>query len=417
MADDRWFPDLSGTNPKVKDALLLLYDAFYHLAGKADKPSQIEAPLKVKGSVDADNTPDPRALELITRKYADNNYARLTDGTLSGRIIQIGSISSKSLTDGAAIMNKVVETATTSANIRKFIWWIARNSVQGGLGITNRGVVRDSLGRYVVVTEGNDCIRSTDGITWSRVLVVPAPNNSSFRWVDVNGSRIGTCDVAGRVYKSDDGGATWTITGDATPFHSHGMSMIHYTTGNVWVVASGASGLRVYRSTDNNATWAEATIPETAHDIQFDGTTYVYVGAGGAIRTSTDFSTWTLRTSGTVGAIRRIAYSPTLARFVAVLDNTYLRTSDDSGVTWVDAPIKPSGTWNVLDGGIIWTGSEFWLCIGNDASEKQLAHSKDGKYWNWLNFPGGNSLMGIWHNDGDIAVGCGLSDFIATLGI
>ena len=60
-------------------------------------------------------------------------------------------------------------------------------------------------------------------------------------------------------------------------------------------------------------------------------TNLLRVGYGGAILTSPDAVTWTIRNSGTASSINGVAY--TGARFIAVGDNSTVLTSFD-GVSW-----------------------------------------------------------------------------------
>ena len=65
-------------------------------------------------------------------------------------------------------------------------------------------------------------------------------------------------------------------------------------------------------------------------DVTYSGSTYVMVGTGGMIYTSTNMSTWTVRTSGTTADLYSVSYAN--SQFVAYGTNTLLTSTD--GITW-----------------------------------------------------------------------------------
>lgn len=75
---NRWYPNLTGVEPKVADAIRLLWDSVYGLAGRNDTSSVISNSLQVEGSVTVSPNDNPAANELITKGYADKKYSNPT---------------------------------------------------------------------------------------------------------------------------------------------------------------------------------------------------------------------------------------------------------------------------------------------------------------------------------------------------
>ena len=97
---------------------------------------------------------------------------------------------------------------------------------------------------------------------------------------------------------------------------------------------------------------------------------YVAVGGYGNISTSSDGTTWTLRTSGTSNCLYGVAYGNSM--YVAVGYRKTLLTSTD-GISWTDRSVSD----NAYFKGIVYGGSKF-VAIGND----NISYSStDGITW------------------------------------
>ena len=75
MANERWYPNLSGESPRVADAIRLLWDSIYNLSGQNNTAVSIENAVKVKGVVTAQNSDNPSSNELLTKQSADTLYS------------------------------------------------------------------------------------------------------------------------------------------------------------------------------------------------------------------------------------------------------------------------------------------------------------------------------------------------------
>lgn len=103
------------------------------------------------------------------------------------------------------------------------------------------------------------------------------------------------------------------------------------------------------------------------------GTLWVAVGSGGAIYTSTDLSTWTSRTSGTVQDLNDVYYANSL--WVAVGNNGTILTSPDA-ITWTSRTSALSG--NLY--GIAY-GASVWVVVGVFGTTGVAQSSPDATTW------------------------------------
>lgn len=113
------------------------------------------------------------------------------------------------------------------------------------------------------------------------------------------------------------------------------------------------------------------------NSIVWNGSTFVTVGQGGAILSSTDGESWIRQTSGTTSNLKSIEWNGSL--FV-VADSKDILTSTD-GVNWTKQPVGVDGTITSL----AWNGSMFVGGIGNSPSGNDVIISSDGVNWSILN--------------------------------
>jgi hypothetical protein len=112
---------------------------------------------------------------------------------------------------------------------------------------------------------GAGIYKSTDGgATWTRLTsTVPPPNNPSSPWSAVgalgadptSGNRIYAATLGG-LRKSDDGGATWTNPIAATLAVGRATDLTVATNGGVWVNIDGKT---IYSPNGNDNTWVEVS--------------------------------------------------------------------------------------------------------------------------------------------------------------
>ena len=148
-----------------------------------------------------------------------------------------------------------------------------------------------------------------------------------------------------RVFKSTDGGATWTQTSlDAQGFFITGISINPGKTSQVIAVSSGAGGY--FQSLDSGKTWGTVTTDVTCggvNGIFFDpsGATTYLAGTAGLCRSTDAGRTWTLSTVAVLASVETLWIDP----------------KNPSSMYAGCAPVIPEGTGGVFqstDGGQTW---------------------------------------------------------------
>ncbi len=198
----------------------------------------------------------------------------------------------------------------------------------------------------------------------------------------VTGGKFG---VTGRVFKSTDGGATWTAQSASLPATQGGLSAISCPTvsvcfagGGVMDPVNGARRAGIVATTDGGATWSSRNLPSLSSPAVLrgiscsDSTHCVAVGYGGTILATTDGSTWTTQTSGTSDDLYGVSCTNSTHCFAVGESGTILATTD--GSTW--SP-QTSGTSNRLYGVSCADGTH---CIAVGANGTILA-TTDGSTW------------------------------------
>lgn len=166
--------------------------------------------------------------------------------------------------------------------------------------------------------------------TWAKLSLTCSCQSIA---ASADGSKLVTADSAGatggRIYTSTNYGATWTA---------------HESNRNWVAVASSADGVKlaaavqeglIYTSTDSGSTWSprDSLRRWSALASSLDGTKLVAAVEGGWIYTSTDSGlTWTARDS--VRNWTSVASSGDGVRLVATARADQIFTSSDSGLTW-----------------------------------------------------------------------------------
>jgi hypothetical protein len=219
----------------------------------------------------------------------------------------------------------------------------------------------------------------------------------------------------------------------------------------VFIVAdSDATGItQPYVTSSNGTTWTRQTAPvvsgnDTINDIACSNTAIVSCGVFPVIRRSTNGTTWTNVTSSNTLTFR-IAYSPTLSRFVIGRgNNNGLYYSNDDGATWSAATgaavFVANVLWNsgtnefyvfIRNGGSVYrssTGTSYTLAASSLASDNYHAAayssdrnemmtvgnnssnvyaSTDGTTWTLKTTLSGTIVVGLtWNSELGVYVGC-----------
>lgn len=79
--------------------------------------------------------------------------------------------------------------------------------------------------------------------------------------------------------------------------------------------------------------------PSTLRDVIYADGVWIAVGDDGTVKTSSDYLTWTIRSTDTTDSLKGITYNETTSSFTAVGDNNTIITSSDNGVTWTNVSL------------------------------------------------------------------------------
>ena len=182
------------------------------------------------------------------------------------------------------------------------------------------------FGNDQFVAVGGNIFNSTDGVAWNEISPVILGNFSGLGFF--NNTFIAVGDV---IYTSTNG-TEWTSA--FLPSESVHFRGIAY--GNGTYVAAGwnwSDWSAVVYTSSNGSDWSKRTEGlaglKQLNRVVFSGNTFVAVGNGGTILTSSDGITWTAATSGTTSNLNGIACSNSAC--VIVGDQGTILTTDISG--------------------------------------------------------------------------------------
>jgi photosystem II stability/assembly factor-like uncharacterized protein len=215
-------------------------------------------------------------------------------------------------------------------------------------------------------------LRTTDGgVTWSRLLVEPGDNSltnltavtfasASRGWIVGSGnvpSAVPGLPGGALVYRTDDGGATWTRT--TAPAGVTRLESVSSSGPNdVWVTGLGGQALSaLYHSTDGGQSWSSVRLP-----------------SGFTLATASFASATSGWVSGTIRQDGRTQQACILH-------------TQDGGVTWATAAVPDlSDLGLVLDLPLAHVGDSLAWCVGIDGF---MARTQDGVTWQRIGAPAG----------------------------
>lgn len=263
---------------------------------------------------------------------------------------------------------------------------IFAGSPSGGVWITTNGGTS-----WSVLTT------STPTLGVSAILL--HPTNSSLILIGT-GDRDAADAPGMGVYKSTDGGSTWTASNSGMGNLTVGMMIRHPSTANT-ILAATSGG--IYKSTDGGSTWSLKSSVLNFKDIKFKPGTpaTVYATENGNFYKSTNTGdSWTLVTSGIIAGTRMVigvsANAPntvylvqTNGPFAALLKST------DSGQNFSTVSTTPNLMDYSCDGS--GTASQAWydLCVAVDQSNVNTLYV--GGINTWKSTNGGSSWSIVSH--------------------
>ena len=220
----------------------------------------------------------------------------------------------------------------------------------------------------------------------------------------------------GVVFKTADGGETWTSIGYPALRGDFYIRDVHFTSRTTgWVVGRDETFGQgrddtVWRTTDGGATWTQPLV--SAFDffaVDFEGSSGWIMSYSGAVyRTTNGSATWTFGTlpmhpGGFSATVLDLEFAPgALVGYAAGWDG-YVAKSTNGGVTWTTLDlgttehvltdlftVSPTEVWaatadglayHTLDGGATWTTEVVNLAPGAFASLEGIAVTPSGAVW------------------------------------
>jgi len=243
--------------------------------------------------------------------------------------------------------------------------------------------------------------RTTDGgSTWTVLFsdlptlgvsaILLHPTNENLIYIGTGDRDAGDAPGMG-VYKSTDGGTSWIVSNTGMGNKTVGMLLMHPSNPSI-ILATTSGG--IYKSTDGGASWSKKSSNSSHYkDIRFkpgDPAT-VYATENGKFYRSTDTGdTWSQVTSGVINGSRLvIGVSPAQPGYVYLLQTSGpfagLLKSTNSGQSFTTQSTSP----NIMDYSCNGSGgsSQAWydLCIAVDPNNANIIYTGGVNIWKSTN--------------------------------
>jgi photosystem II stability/assembly factor-like uncharacterized protein len=197
--------------------------------------------------------------------------------------------------------------------------------------------------------------KTTDGgVSWSEAGAVASPITAVALAVDPSAPRTVYLAVTTGIYKSMDGAASWTRSDTGSALGSDAVVSLAIDPGAPRTLYAGSVAGRVIKSADGGASWTLA-VRDPAQWVRVlavdpAGSGVVYAGTlgtaalGGVYRSGDRGTSWARRVQGlTAAALAALAVSPQTASTLYATTGNELFATHDGGVTWNPRAVPPAG--------------------------------------------------------------------------
>lgn len=161
----------------------------------------------------------------------------------------------------------------------------------------------ESVGRFVAVGNSGTILRSTDGTSWTASTSGVAVNLNAVIY-DTVAAAFWAVGNSSTLLKSTDG-ISWTASSVGA------LNLKSITSNQTDRLVIAATNTETYYSTTGGASWNTVALAGTHYRVRWNGARFIVSGSGGAVNISTDATSWTAGTSGTVYPLYGIAANPT----------------------------------------------------------------------------------------------------------
>jgi hypothetical protein len=180
-------------------------------------------------------------------------------------------------------------------------------------------------------------------------------------------------DSAHAIHRSIDGGESWTTYAEAEDLKGSSVNGIRAAGGAFYATSDGGMS----RAVDGTGWIRVLTLGPNVYGVAYGSSTYVLVGHG-AILTSPDGATWTMRYAGNpyeraTDMVSSVAYGN--GTFVAVSGHGILSSADGVDWTVVEAAPAPYG------GLVAYGGAAGFAVTSASSSASEVWTSPDGAAW------------------------------------
>jgi len=252
------------------------------------------------------------------------------------------------------------------------------SQISSGSGASLNDLDRFPNGNLIAVGENGTLLTSPGTMPWT---LHQALTPFHLVAVDVVGpGQVVAVDEPGRVYRSADGGATWTA-GAATPVSVIAVDLNFTTLLDGWVIGSGFNDGALFHTTDGGDSWTP--VPDFLGGyvaVDFEGSNSWAANVGGIYYRSTDDgATWTeAQLPGSPFSIADMDFFDVSLGY-AVGRFGYAARSDDGGMSWEVLPtpntndsftdlylIGPNELWIATADNVVYysaTGGQNWAVI------------------------------------------------------